>query len=77
MRQKKVATDFYMNDDLSYRLVLEHLDELQERLEEKGFQVKFHVSRQEEKANFVEQLLQQSASPARGMVHRYSFDVRA
>ncbi len=76
MRQKKVSTNFYLKDDISYQLLLEHLDEL-ERRENKGYQVKIHVSNQEEKVNFVEDMIKQGAPSAGGMVHRYSFDVRA
>ena len=32
MRQKKVSTNFYLKDDISYQLLLEHLDELERRL---------------------------------------------
>lgn len=77
MRQKKVSTNFYLKDDISYQLLLEHLDELERRLENKGYQVKIHVSNQEEKVNFVEDMIKQGVPSAGGMVHRYSFDVRA
>ena len=77
LHQKKVATNFYLKDDVSYQLLLEHLDELERRLEEKGYHAKIHVENQEEKVNFVEDLLKQGAPSAGGMVHRYSFDVRA
>lgn len=77
MHQKKVATNFYLKDDVSYQLLLEHLDELEQRLIEKGYHAKIHVENQEEKVNFVEDLLKQGSPSAGGMVHRYSFDVRA
>lgn len=75
--QKKVTTNFYLDDDTSYQLVLEHLDILEKRLEEKGYNAKIQVINQDEKPNFVENLLTQGAPSAGGMVHRYSFDVRA
>ena len=53
------------------------MDELCERLEKRGFQVKLSVSGQEKKVNFVEELLKQGSPSAGGAVHRYSFDVRA
>ena len=77
MHQKKVATNFYLKDDVSYQLLLEHLDELEQRLAAKGYHAKIYVENQEEKVNFVEDLLKQGAPSAGGMVHRYSFDVRA
>ncbi|MCM1258045.1 MAG: flagellar hook-length control protein FliK [Roseburia sp.] len=76
MRQKKVTTNFYLSDDLSYDLIMEHLDELEERLAKKGYQVKIQVNTQEETPSFVDQILKGQPS-AGGMVHRYSFDVRA
>ena len=66
-----------MADDLSYQLIYDHMDELCERLEKRGFQVKLSVSGQEKKVNFVEELLKQGSPSAGGAVHRYSFDVRA
>jgi len=76
MHQRKVTTNFYLPDDISYNLILEHLDELEERLEKKGYQVKVQVNTQEKTPNFIEQIL--AGQPAAGgMVHRYSFDVRA
>lgn len=78
MHQKKVATNFYLSDDVSYDLIMEHLDELEERLANKGYQVKIQVNTQEETPSFVDQILKgQPSAGAGGMVHRYSFDVRA
>lgn len=77
LHQKKVTTNFYLADDTSYQLILEHMDILEKRLEEKGYYAKIQVINQEEKVNFVEDLLKQGAPSAGGMVHRYSFDVRA
>lgn len=76
MHQKKVTTNFYLSDDTSYHLIMEHLDELEERLAKKGYQVKIQVNTQEETPSFVEQILE-GQPQAGGMVHRYSFDVRA
>ncbi len=77
LHQKKVTTNFYIKDDVSYQLLMDHLDELERRLNEKGYHAKIHVENQEEKVNFVEDLLKQGTPSAGGMVHRYSFDVRA
>lgn len=77
LRQKKVSANFYLADDASYDLILEHMDLLVQRLEAKGYQAKVQVTNQEEKVNFVEDMLKQGAPSAGGMVHRYSFDVRA
>lgn len=77
LRKKQVTTNFYLADDASYQLILDHMDILEERLEQKGYQVKISVTNQEEKVNFVEDMLKQKTPSAGGMVHRYSFDVRA
>lgn len=77
MRQKKVTTNFYLSDDVSYNLIMEHMDLLEERLEKKGYSMTIQVTNQDEKVNFVEELLKADQSSAGGMVHRYSFDMRA
>lgn len=75
--QKNVKADFYLADDMSYQLILEHMDQLEERLAQKGFHAKIEVKNQKEDVNFVEDMLKQGMPSAGGMVHRYSFDVRA
>ncbi len=77
LHQKNVTTNFYLADNTSYQLILDHMDLLEKRLEEKGYQAKIQVINQEEKVNFVEDLLKQGTPSMGGMVHRYSFDVRA
>lgn len=77
LHNKQVATNFYLADDLSYQLILEHLNLLEERLKQKGYQAKIQVMNQEENVNFVEDILKRQTPSAGGMVHRYSFDVRA
>lgn len=77
MHQKKVTTNFYLADDAAYQLIMDHMDILEERLEKKGYSVKIKVTNQEEKVDFVEDFLKKDQPSAGGMVHRYSFDVRA
>ncbi len=77
LRNKQVATDFYLADDVSYRLIAEHIEILEKRLLEKGYQAQIHIKNQGEKVNFVEDMLSRGTPSAGGMVHRYSFDVRA
>lgn len=80
MLDKNVSTKFYLEDDASYDLIEEHLPQLTERLEKLGYHCHVTVENREEKVDFVEDFLQKS-QPAKaankGMVHRYSFDVRA
>lgn len=80
MLDKNVSTKFYLDDDASYDLIEAHLPELQERLEKLGYNCRVTVENREEKMDFVEDFLQKSQpakAASRGMVHRYSFDVRA
>lgn len=80
MLDKNVSTKFYLDDDASYDLIEAHLPELQERLEKLGYNCRVTVENREEKVDFVEDFLQKSQpakAASRGMVHRYSFDVRA
>lgn len=80
MLDKKVSTKFYLADDASYDLIEKNLPLLQERLEKLGYQCKISVENCEKKVNFVEDFLQKgqpAKAASHGMVHRYSFDVRA
>ena len=72
-----MSTNFYLADELSYQILSEHIEILEGRLLEKGYNAKIYISNQKEKVNFVEDILKQGAPSAGGMVHRYSFDVRA
>lgn len=76
MRGKKVHTDFFLADDKSYNLILEHLDLLEERLLQKGYSCTIQVQNKEKKVDFVEDFLKKD-QPSTGRLHRYSFDVRA
>lgn len=76
MHGGKVDTNFYMADDISYQLLMEHIGELEEKLQAKGFYCNISVSNQEKKVDFVEDFLKKD-HPSTGKLHRYSFDVRA
>ncbi len=77
LHNRQVSTNFYLADELSYQILSEHIEILEGRLLEKGYNAKIYISNQKEKVNFVEDILKQGAPAAGGMVHRYSFDVRA
>lgn len=80
MLDKNVSTKFYLEDDASYDLIEQHLPQLQERLEKLGYNCHVTVENREENVDFVEDFLQKSQpakAASKGMVHRYSFDVRA
>lgn len=80
MLENNVSTKFYLSDDAAYDLIEAHLPQLQERLEKLGYHCRVTIENREEKVDFVEDFLQKSqpaTAASRGMVHRYSFDVRA
>lgn len=70
-----VETTFYLEDSKSYEIILNHMDRLTEKLEEKGYQCKIEVENKEKQQNFVEEFLEQE-KPV-GKFQRYSFDVKA
>lgn len=80
MKQKQVRTNFYLEDDRSYELLMEHMPDLEERLKRKGYSSKITVEKQNKTPSFMEQIAReypQASSKGTGMVHRYSFDVMA
>ena len=76
MRNKKVSTNFYMSDDLSFDLLEKNLPVLQEKIEKLGYSCEVKVSHGEEPVDFVEDFLKQDL-PAGKSIRRYSFDVTA
>lgn len=76
MHGKEVSTNFYFDNDESFALVEKHLPELDKRLEAKGYRCKLSVVNEGKKVNFVEDFLKKD-QPSAGLLHRYSFDMRA
>lgn len=76
MQQKNVQTKFYLADDAAYQLVEKHIPLLEKRLKNKGYHCTVTLSGEEKKVDFVEDFLTRE-KPSAGMVHRYSFDVKA
>ena len=76
MKDRKVHTNFYLEDEKSYDLSEEHMAELMQRLQEKGYSCTVQVENQFRKKNLVEDFMQQE-HPSAGILHRYSFDMRA
>ena len=77
MLKKNVKTDFFLKDDISYKLIEENMPILKERLNKLGFSVEITVSNEDKKPNFVHDFLEKDMAKPTGQVHRYSFDVRA
>ncbi len=76
MHGREIATKFYFDDDESFSLVEKHLPELERRLAEKGYRCTLSVANEGKKVNFVEDFLKKD-QPSAGLLHRYSFDMRA
>jgi hypothetical protein len=76
MRGRDVDTKFYFDDDRTYDLVEEHIPELEARLNAKGYSCSITVVNEEKQVNFVEDFLKKD-QPTAGLVHRYSFDMKA
>jgi hypothetical protein len=76
MHGRDVDTKFYFDDDATYDLVEAHLPELEERLKAKGYHCSITVVNEGKQVNFVEDFLKKD-QPSAGLVHRYSFDMRA
>ncbi len=76
MHKKEVATRFYMDSDAAYDLVKAYMPQLEERLRAKGYNCKIEVENGGRHVNFAEDFLKKDA-PSTGLLHRYSFDVRA
>ena len=75
MHGSSIQTDFYLADDLSFRLIGSFTDQLVERLREKGYSCEVKVENRKLQKNSVQDFLEQE-KPA-GKLHRYSFDVKA
>ncbi len=73
---KEVFTKFYFDSDETYDLVEAHIFELEARLLAKGYNCNITVVNDGKKVNFVEDFLKKD-QPSAGLVHRYSFDMRA
>jgi hypothetical protein len=76
MRGRDVDTKFYFDDDRTYDLVEAHIPELEARLNAKGYSCSITVVNEEKQVNFVEDFLKKD-QPTAGLVHRYSFDMKA
>lgn len=76
LRGRQVHTKFYFEDDATYDLVQANLEQLSAKLEAKGYQCNAEVVSESRHVNFVDDFLKKDV-PSGGLVHRYSFDMRA
>lgn len=73
MLGSSVTTNFYLSDDISYKLIEQYVGDLQERLEEKGYRCNIHLENREKEVDFVQDFLEKELPV--GKLQRYSFDV--
>lgn len=73
MQGRQVTANFYLSDDMAYKLVEQHIGDLQKRLEEKGYHCGVQLERKVQEMDFVEDFLEREAPV--GQLSRYSFDV--
>ena len=76
MQNRRVRTNFYLEDDASYDLVEKHLPILEKRLQNKGYNCTITITNEKKNINFKENFVKRGRASA-GSLHRYSFDVRA
>lgn len=79
MKGKAVDTSFSFDDDKSFELVQKYLPILDARLTALGYNCTISVNNEAKKVDFVEDFLKKDlpGGSSGGVVHRYSFDVRA
>ena len=81
MKNHAVNTKFFMEDDAAFDLISSHADELQRRLEKKGYTCKVEAVNEEKDIDFVDDFLKAGgsvSSPGSSrLIHRYSFDIKA
>lgn len=79
MKGKAVDTNFSFSDDASYELVQKYLPILDAKLTALGYHTTITMKNEEKAMDFVEDFLKKDlpGGSGTGVVHRYSFDVRA
>ncbi len=81
LKEMKVGCKWNLANESSLKIIEDNIDILTERLNEKGFTVNSQMTCGEPKTDFVEDFLgaapMETAKTTDGLVHRYSFDMRA
>lgn len=81
LKEMKVGCKWNLANEASLKLIEDNIDILTERLNAKGFTVSTQMTCGEPKADFVEDFLGappiETSNMSEGLVHRYSFDMRA
>lgn len=75
MQHQKVSTQFYLQDDDMLSFIHDHIDMLNDRLEQKGYQMNAQFSVKEKPGNVMEEIVEDHRENVR--VGTFSFDMRA
>ncbi len=75
MQNQKVSTQFYLRDDEMLSFIHEHIDLLNARLENKGYQMNAQFSVKEKPGNVMQEIVKDHCENVR--IGTYSFDMRA
>ncbi len=76
LKNKKVDTKFFMEDDAAYDLIMNNIHILKERLDNLGYTCDITVENESKPVDFVSDFLERGVK-VQGPIQRYSFDVRA
>lgn len=71
----QISTKFYLETEDSVQLVSEHIDELEDTLERKGFLFQSEIIKKEREIDIVEDFMEKESLMS--SLKRYSFDIRA
>ena len=75
MQNRKVNTHFYLQDDAMIDFIQAHIHLLNERLEQKGYQMQTEVSQKDTPSKVTEEMRKDQEESV--CINQYSFDVRA
>lgn len=75
LRNQKVSTKFYLQDDSSLDLIAQNIDILNERLARRGYSMSAEFINREENTNVMDEILKQGKNVT--VLAGYSFDARA
>lgn len=76
MQNRKVNTHFYLQDDAMIDFIQAHIHLLNERLEQKGYQMQTEVSQKDTPSKVTEEMRKDQEEES-VCINQYSFDVRA
>ncbi len=75
MKEQKVATKFYLQDESALDLIADHIDILNERLNKRGYEMQASFIQKDSEKKVIEEMLVQNKNVS--VLTGYSFDARA